>query len=127
MLHEALVEYLSGAEKVLAALEKAYVESYLEEIITPARANLRVRVRFDGGQLLEVNEAVVVADDRIASLDYRYHYQDEKNRLIFRYDSTPHFPDLPSFPNHKHLPDETVPCEKPSLPQVVREIVELMA
>nr|WP_253881088.1 MULTISPECIES: DUF6516 family protein [Microcystis] len=36
-------------------------------------------------------------------LDYRYHFQDEQNNLVFRYDSTPHFPNLSTFPHHKHL------------------------
>jgi len=54
-------------------------------------------------------------------LDYRYHCQDEQNRLIFRYDSTPHFPDLPSFPHHKHLQDEVIASQKPDIYQVLQE------
>jgi Family of unknown function (DUF6516) len=44
-------------------------------------------------------------------IDYRYHFQDAQNNLIFRYDSTPHFPELHSFPHHKHLPDQVIACK----------------
>ena len=59
-----------------------------------ALANLRIRLRFESGHILEINEAVIVVEDRLVPLDYRYPCQDEHNHLLFRYDSTPHFPDL---------------------------------
>lgn len=38
MLHKALVNYLENVEQTLIALEDAYVERYVEEILTPQRA-----------------------------------------------------------------------------------------
>lgn len=105
------------------ALKDVYVERYVEEVLTPQRATLRIRVRFSEGQLLEINEAIVVEEEVLMWLDYRYHYQNQGNRLIFRYDSTPHFPDLPSFPHHKHLPDVVIACEKPDITEVLREAI----
>jgi hypothetical protein len=122
MLHSALADYLDRIEQVLKTLDNAYIERYVEEILTPQRVTLRLRIRFMRGQLLETNEAMVVEADSLIWLDYRYHCQDKDNRLIFRYDSTPHFPDLPSFPHHKHLTDEVViACEKPDLIEVLLE------
>jgi hypothetical protein len=63
----------------------------------------------------------VVVEDRLVSLDYRYHCQDEQNHLLFRYDSTPHFPGLANFPHHKHLSHDVMGCEKPDMEQVVQE------
>ena len=113
--HSLLANYLRLAENALGGLRGAYVERYLEELITPLRANLRIRVRFDGGRLLEINEAVVVEGTVLQHLDYRYHCQDADNRLIFRYDSTPHFPDLPGFPRHKHLPGSVIGVPRPEI------------
>jgi hypothetical protein len=121
MLHKALADYLNQVEQALMMLEDAYIERYVEEILTPQRATLRIRVRFTRGHLLEINEAIVVGADALMWLDYRYHCQDEQNRLIFRYDSTPHFPDLPSFPHHKHLPNQVIASEKPDVSQVLQE------
>lgn len=121
MLHKALSEYLSFVEQSISELEDAYVERYVEEILTLQRATLRIRIRFLRGILLEINEAIVVDANRLMWLDYRYHCQDEQNRLIFRYDSTPHFPDLPSFPHHKHLPSGVIVSQKPDINQVLQE------
>ncbi len=54
------------------------------------------------------------------------HFQDEKNSLIFRYDSTPHFPNLPNFPHHKHLPDKVISSQKPEIAQVLKEATYIL-
>lgn len=100
------------------------ISVYVEELLTPARANLRIHLHLDDGRLLEINEALVVERDGLRHLDYRYHGQDRDNRLVFRYDSTPHFPDLPGFPFHKHLPDDTLPAERPTIAAVLAEAAE---
>jgi hypothetical protein len=38
--------------------------------------------------------------------------------VIFRYDSTPHFPDLPTFPHHKHLPHTVISADQPDIAHV---------
>jgi len=89
--------------------------------VTPERVNLRIRLRFERGHLLEINEAVVVEENILVPLDYRYHCQDEHSQSTFRYDSTPHFPDLSIFPHHKHIPDNVIPSDKPDIERVVQE------
>jgi hypothetical protein len=121
MRHNLLVDYLNAVEQAVSSLSNVYVEHYVEEILTAKRANLRIRLRFATGCLLELNEAVIVEADKLVSLDYRYHCQDAQNRLLFRYDNAPHFPELASFPHHKHLPDETIASVKPTIYQVVKE------
>ena len=121
MLHDSLSDYLAGVERSIRDCTEAYVERYQEEILTPRRANLQARLRFQNGNLLEISEAVVVEADLLVFLDYRYHYQDEQNRLIFRYDSTPHFPGLPGFPHHRHTPGGVSPSDKPDIRWVVQE------
>lgn len=126
MLHSLLAEYLNQVEQAVDSCKLAYVERYVEEILTPQRINLRIRIRFSQGHLLAINEAVKVENDQLTWLDYRYHCQDEQNCLRFRYDSTPHFPDLPTRPHHKHLPDDVVASEKPDLVNVIEEAKEAL-
>jgi hypothetical protein len=121
MPHNLLADYLDAVEQAVESLANVYVEHYVEEILTEKRANLRIRLRFTKGHLLELNEAVIVEADKLISLDYRYHCQDAQNCLLFRYDNAPHFPDLASFPHHKHLPADTVASDKPTIFQVVKE------
>ncbi|MCL1475001.1 toxin TumE [Argonema antarcticum] len=126
MVPNYLSDYLDRVEQAIQQCSNVDVERYEEEILTPNRANLKIRLRFNQTHLLEINEAIVVADNQLEFLDYRYHFQDEQNRLIFRYDSTPHFPNLPNFPHHKHLPNDVIAALKPEITQVLQEATEVM-
>jgi hypothetical protein len=52
--------YLQAVEATLVGLRDAYVESYMGKLLTPLRTNLKLRVRFDNGRLLEIAEAPAV-------------------------------------------------------------------
>jgi hypothetical protein len=121
MLHDILSQYFGDIEDSIRRLERANVERYEEEVLTTSRANLRIRVRFLSGHLLEVNEAIVIEADQIKHLGYRYHFQDQQNNLIFRYDNTPHFPDLKSFPHHKHVKNKVEESDEPLILYVIKE------
>ena len=118
--HNLLERYFAKTERAVTRLP-AYAESYVEEILAPERANLRIRLRFQNGCLLEINEAIIVENGTLKTLGYRYHLQIADNELAFRYDNAPHFPDLPSFPHHKHLRDTVVVSNKPDLLDVLQE------
>lgn len=126
MLPKILSDYFNQVEQAIVQYQNIYVERYEEEILTPQRANLRIRLRFNQTHLLEINEAITIADNQLEFLDYRYHFQDERNCLVFRYDSTPHFPNLSTFPHHKHLPDDVISYQKPEIIQVLKEATELL-
>ena len=121
MLLDLLSQYLGDVAADLRDLEDAKVERYEEEILAANRVNLKIRVRFSSGYLLELNEAAIVEAGHIMHLGYRYHFQDNQNNLVFRYDNTPHFPKINSFPHHKHLKDTIVASEKPSILEVIEE------
>ena len=86
--HSLLERYFAEIEGAVTQLS-AYAESYVEEILTSERANLR----FQNGCLLEINEAIIVENGALKTLGYRYHLQIAGNELVFRYDNAPHFPD----------------------------------
>ncbi len=121
MLLDLLSQYLRDVAADVRELEDAKVECYEEEILAANRVNLRIRVRFLSGYLLELNEAVIIESGHIRHLGYRYHFQNSQNNLVFRYDNTPHFPEINSFPHHKHLKDNVVAVDKPSILKVIEE------
>ncbi|PSB17381.1 hypothetical protein C7B61_07195 [filamentous cyanobacterium CCP1] len=126
MSRDVLKAYFDEVEQRLLACPNIYVEQFNATILTPERATLRLRIRFKGKYLLAVSEALLVVDYQITRIDYRYHFQGEKNELIFRYDSTPHFPNLPSFPHHKHLPNAVIAANQPNIAQVLQEASEIV-
>jgi hypothetical protein len=123
MSHNLIHEYLNQVEALLRDAPNTYVEEFDVTILGNDRANLRLRIRFNLTYLLAVSEIILIENDRIIYLDYRYHFQDGQNMLIFRYDNTPHFPNLSSFPHHKHLVHTVIECQKPTLEEVLQEIL----
>ena len=124
MSPKILQDYFDEIDQLLRNSTNIYVEDFKASFLTSERANLRLKVRFAFKYLLAVSEIIVVVDNQIEYIDYRYHFQDAQNNLIFRYDSTPHFPTLPSFPHHKHLPDQVIACKKPHIAEVLKEAIE---
>lgn len=124
MPHDALLGYLEEVEDAIGNLKEAYVELYEEEFLTGDRVNLRIRVRFYNGCLLQLNESVIF-QNKLEHLGYRYHFQGKNNELIFRYDNTPHFPDLPNFPNHKHHQSGVEPSGPPSILTAIAEAAKI--
>jgi len=68
-------------------------------------------------------------DSNLRKILYAYHYQDPEGHLIFRYDNEPHYPELATFPHHKHLPEPGRPVEsiEPSTETVLEEIARSFA
>jgi len=124
MPHDALFGYLEEVEDAIGNLQEAYVELYEEEFLTRNRVNLRVRIRFYNGCLLQLNESVVY-QGKLEHLGYRYHFQGKNNELIFRYDNTPHLPHLPNFPDHKHQETGVEPSESPSILKAIAEAAKI--
>jgi hypothetical protein len=127
MLHDVLSQYLDGIESAVKSLNNVYIERYEVEILTSDRVNLRIRIRFTQGHLFELNEAVITENENVNHLGYRYHFQDDENKVLFRYDNTPHFPELETFPNHKHLEEKVISSEKPSSRDVILEAAMIIA
>jgi len=54
-------------------------------------------------------------------LEYSYHWQDERKKLIKRWDNAPHYKEISTFPHHIHEPD-IGPSFSPSFSSVLKEI-----
>lgn len=57
-------------------------------------------------------------------LKYRYHYMNEANQLIFRYDNANHHPQIKTFPHHKHIKDGVIESSEPHLFNILLEIAQ---
>jgi hypothetical protein len=57
-------------------------------------------------------------------LKYRFHYCAADNTTVFRYDDSPHHPEVATHPHHKHVgPDEAVEASgAATVEQVLGEI-----
>jgi hypothetical protein len=96
----------------------AYLEAIKERVVTDplvtsfqtirerstlVDGHLRAHLELADGSQLEFSEYVQRSPaDEIAVITYSYHWADADNQLIKRWDNTPHFPDLPGFPDYMH-------------------------
>ncbi|MCA9944885.1 MAG: hypothetical protein KC449_15475, partial [Anaerolineales bacterium] len=58
---------------------------------------------FANDSRLHFRELVEFRVDAVTRHMYSFHYQDSEEIMVFRYDDTEHYPDLPNFPHHKHV------------------------
>ena len=86
---------------------------------------LRARLALANGSQLEFSEYMQRSSDgEIVVITYSYHWADVNNQLIARWDNTPHFPDLPGFPDHIHdgVTGEVTPGQPMNIFTVLDEI-----
>jgi len=95
--------------------EKTYSDTkgFIEGIIT-----------FIDDSILEFSE--VKNAEIIGKTKYRYHYRTSHNNMIFRYDNAKHFPDIDTFPHHKHLPQDVIRCKEPDIHCVLDEVEKII-
>jgi hypothetical protein len=89
---------------------------------------IRGSVYFLDGSVLHLREFVNVQHG-VERYMYAYHYQHSDGTFVFRYDNTPHYSALPTFPHHKHggSGSTVVSANPPDLPAVLTEIQGLLA
>jgi hypothetical protein len=116
--------YFHGVDSLLAdsVIVREYTVHFDKRSLT--KGYLRGDVIFHDESLLHFREFVNlgVGVDRMV---YCYHYQLADNSLVFRYDNTPHYPDLPNRPHHRHDDAEHVigiSEELPNLEMILQEI-----
>lgn len=88
---------------------------------------LKVRVWFWDESYLDIYEAVSTELGYPVRVHYAYTYV-HKGRHVFRYDNAPHYPDMVTYPHHKHvgIDESPAPADQPTLGQVLAEIEPLL-
>jgi hypothetical protein len=75
----------------------------IRERSTWVDGHLRARLDLVNDTQLEFSEYMQRSPTgEVTVITYSYHWADANNHLIKRWDNTPHFPDLPGFPDHIH-------------------------
>jgi len=112
---------------------KSIIESYShliadyslnEKTYSVEKGFIEGKVSFIDDSILEFAEVKNI--EVKSKLKYRYHYMETNNNTIFRYDNAKHFPDLKSFPHHKHLKDKTIDSKEPDINKILTEIERLL-
>lgn len=116
-------EYFRHIESLIATTDVGHSSSITYDKRSTYLGFIRGNIYFLDGSLLHLREFVNVQHG-VERYMYVYQYQSASGTLIFRYDNTPHFPALPTFPHHKHDGSEAnvVATPLPDLQVVLAEV-----
>ena len=121
-------EYLDSFHKVIAKIEAfGFAESIdiKEDIRAAKQLVIKAKIFLINGSVLQIKE-YIDAKYKIEKISYAYQYQDEKGKLIFRYDNARHKPNL-GFNDHKHLYNGSiVRSSMPDLSNIVDEVIKYL-
>ncbi|MBF2057251.1 MAG: hypothetical protein IGQ45_08510 [Cyanobacterium sp. T60_A2020_053] len=99
--------------------------SIIDERILFTRGYFRARITLMNEDFLEIAESCTIINDRLVTLSYRYQWMNKTKQILRkRWDNVEHFPDLPNFPHHVHIEDESMvePSESRSILQIINLI-----
>ena len=57
---------------------------------------------------------------------YAYHCQKSDGNLILRWDNSPHWEEMATYPHHKHENDQVYPSHRVSISDVLNQITEMI-
>jgi hypothetical protein len=120
-------DYFRLVETLLAAASIVHSSSVTYDKRSTSIGFIRGVIYFLDGSQLHLREFVNV-EHSVERYMYAYHYQRPDGALVFRYDNTPHFPTLATFPHHKHEAHEAsvVKAFPPDLQIILSEIHNLI-
>jgi hypothetical protein len=91
-----------------------------------SRGYLRGDVIFHDESLLHLREFVSIGVE-VERMVYTYHYQKADGSRVFRYDNTPHYPELIYAPHHRHGEgNDVMGIPPPNLESILQEIALLL-
>jgi hypothetical protein len=114
---------INNTISVLSSSEIVLELKVIKAIVEPPLQALKATATLKGGYLLQINESSGSDFRR-----YSYHLQ-KGNKMIKRWDNSPHWKDLKTFPHHVHQGEETEPRESPEvfIEDILREVEKMLS
>jgi hypothetical protein len=110
-------------------LTSAIIKSFtiIKERTISDQGYFRARLNLSNGDFLEIVEFFIVKSQICLTETYRYQWMDEtKQQLRKRWDNVEHFPNLPNFPHHVHIIEESnvYPSQSRNIIEIIDHIEE---
>ncbi len=115
--------YFAQVEQALQAFPSIRSYTLRKKVYNSKQGYISGSIILESGHCLDFAE---VKNSEVSSkIKYRYHYMDENQVMIFRYDNAPHHGEVPTFPHHKHTPDGVQGSTEPELYDILLEIAQM--
>ena len=83
---------------------------------------LKGQITIIDSSTLEISIFATESSKKLSIDKYRLHYMNNTGQMLFRYDNSPHHPELDSYPHHKHTSSKIRPSNIPSIRDILNEI-----
>jgi hypothetical protein len=114
--------YFSQIEKVISEFPHVRFYTLTKKIYNNSQGCISGSIIFNNNHRLDFVE--VKNTDLDQKIKYRYHYMNERQEIIFRYDNAPHHNQISTFPHHKHENNQIKPSNEPNLDKILLEIAQ---
>ena len=117
-------------QKLVSEIEKTIdstsivLSSNIQKFFGPGEETvyLKGHVTIIDSSILEIALFAIESGGTLFLDKYRLHYMNSAGQMLFRYDNSPHHPEIDSHPHHKHTPDKISPSSIPSFKDILNEI-----
>ena len=114
-------------QKFVAEIEKAIdsssivLLSNIQKYFGPGEETvyLKVQITIIDSSTLEISIFATESSEKLSIDKYRLHYMNAGGQMMFRYDNSPHHPEIDSYPHHKHTPGKIRPSNIPSIQDIL--------
>ena len=113
-------DYFAQLEGVIKEFSNVRFVTLTKKIYNISQGYISGSIIFENNHRLDFVEVKNV--DGLNKIKYRYHYMNEEQVMIFRYDNGPHHANVSTFPHHKHDGEIIRESGEPILEQVLLEI-----
>jgi hypothetical protein len=113
-------EYFAQIEGIVKEFPNVRFVSLTKKIYNISQGYISGSIIFENNHRLDFVEVKNV--EVLSKIKYRYHYMNDEQVMIFRYDNAPHHSNVSTFPHHKHDGENIRESAEPSLDQVLLEI-----
>ncbi len=73
-------------------------------------------------ELIDKSHLYITEVHTINYQKYSYHWQEQTGKLLIRWDNSPHWRNIITFPHHKHIGAKVFPSVRPTIEEVLKEI-----
>ena len=80
---------------------------------------IKIQAEITDGSILYITELHTSGSQK-----YSHHWQSEDGRLLVRWDNSPHWRDMKTYPNHKHVGTTVTPSHRVDVDDVITTIRE---
>jgi hypothetical protein len=116
-------EFVAEIEKTIDS-SSIVLLSHIQKYFGPGEeaVYLKGQITIIDSSTLEISIFATESSKKLSIDKYRLHYMNAGGQMVFRYDNSPHHPEIDSYPHHKHTPGKIRPSKRPSLQDIINEI-----